>query len=485
MSVSLPSDLALLAGAALLVAGVLCAGFADRLRAPGLLLFLGLGMALGSDGLGFIDFDDAVLAQGIGVAALVVILYEGGLSTAPSELRRVVGPALALATVGVVVTALVVAVVAVALLDVSATTALLTGAVVSSTDAAAVFSVLRGTQVPNRLRVLLEAESGGNDPMAVLLTVGFLAVAAGGVTADDWVVFGLRQLLGGVAVGAAVGWIGSVGLSRLPLGSPALYPVLGLGVAGLAYGTATVLGTSGFLAVYVAGIVVGAGAPRRRRAVRSFHEGLASTAQIALFLLLGLLVFPSRLPDVALPALAVAATLVFVARPLAVAVSLPWFGFDRREVAFASWAGLRGAVPIVLATFPLTAGHPAGQAIFDVTFFVVLVSAAVQGLTVGGLARRLGLRSDTTGWAQLAEVIPLDAVGLDVVEVDVPAGAQIVGQALREVPMPLDARVAAIVRRGEVVLPTGDTRLVEGDLLVVFARQRGELASAMVDWTRP
>jgi cell volume regulation protein A len=226
VTVSLPSDLALAVGAALLVAGVLCAGFADRLRAPGLVLFLALGMVLGTDGLGLIDFADAGLAQSIGVAALVVILYEGGLSTSPGELRRVAGSGLALATVGVVVTALVVAGGTLLVLDVPATTALLIGAVVSSTDAAAVFSVLRPTPLPARLKVLLEAESGGNDPMAVLLTVGFLAAATGEVSTTDWVVFGLRQLVGGLAVGMAVGSAGSWALRRLRLGSPALYPVL-------------------------------------------------------------------------------------------------------------------------------------------------------------------------------------------------------------------------------------------------------------------
>lgn len=306
MTVSLPSDLALLAGVGLLVAGVVCAGFADRLRAPGLLLFLGLGMALGSDGLGLIDFSDADLAQSIAVAALVIILYEGGLTTSPAQLRRVAGPSVALVTVGVLVTAGVVALGARVLLDIDTTTALLIGAVVSSTDAAAVFSLLRRSPLPGRLRVLLVAESGGNDPMAVLLTVGFLAVAAGEVTAGDWLAFGLRQLLGGLLVGVSVGWVGGRALNRLHLGSAALYPVLGLGFAGLAYGTGASLGTSGFLAAHVAGVAVGAGAPRRRRAVQTFHEGLASTAQIALFLLLGLLVFPSRLPGVALPAVAVA-----------------------------------------------------------------------------------------------------------------------------------------------------------------------------------
>jgi cell volume regulation protein A len=484
VTVSLPSDLALAVGAALLVAGVLCAGFADRLRAPGLVLFLALGMVLGTDGLGLIDFADAGLAQSIGVAALVVILYEGGLSTSPGELRRVAGSGLALATVGVVVTALVVAGGTLLVLDVPATTALLIGAVVSSTDAAAVFSVLRPTPLPARLKVLLEAESGGQRPHG--------GVAYGGVPGgcDRR---GQHHRLGGVRPAPARGRArrghggglgGKLGPASSAVGEPGAVPGAGLGVAGLAYGGGALLGTSGFLAAYVAGVVVGAGAPRWRRAVRTFHEGLASTAQIALFLLLGLLVFPARLPSVALAALAVAAILVFVARPLAVAVVLPWFGFSRREVVFASWAGLRGAVPIVLATFPLTVGHPDGQLIFNVTFFVVLVSVAVQGLTVSPLARRLGLRADGESWGGLAEVIPLDAVGIDVVEISVPTGSPVVGRLLREVPLPLGARVAAIVRSGEVMVPDGDSRLAESDFLVVFGRRRGELAEAITAWAQ-
>lgn len=218
--------------------------------------------------------------------------------------------------------------------------------------------------------------------------------------------------------------------------------------------------------------------------MRTFHEGLASTAQIALFLLLGLLVFPARLPDVALPALVVATVLVLLARPLAVAACLPWFGLSRAEVGLASWAGLRGAVPIVLATFPLTAGYAQGQTIFDITFFVVLVSATVQGLTVGPLARRLRLEPDSSGATPLAEAIPLDAVGVDVVEINVPSGSPVAGQPLRELALPLGARVAAVVRNGEVLVPDGDSRLAEDDLLVVFGRQRGELSAALTTWAQ-
>lgn len=482
MDAGLPADPLLFAGAALLVAGVIAAGFAERLRAPGLLLFLGLGMVIGDDGLALINLSDARLAQTIGVMALVVILYEGGLVTSPAALRPVVRPALVLATVGVGVTAAVVAGAAHLVLDTSVTTALLIGAVVASTDAAAVFAVLRKAPLPRRLSSLLEAESGSNDPMAILLTVGLLATVEGAVSPTDWVVFGLRQLVGGAAIGVASGWVGALALNRSRLGSTGLYPVLGLGVAGLAYGFATAGGTSGFLAVYVAGVVVAARAPRLRRALRTFHEGLAATAQIALFLLLGLLVFPSQLPPVALDAAVIALTLVFVARPIAVSVCLALFKMPAREIAFAGWAGLRGAVPIVLATFPLTAGYEDGVLIFDVVFFVVLASAVVQGFTITPVAGRLGLRAEPAPWADVAEIIPLDTVGVDIVEVEVPAAAAVVGGTLARFPLPGEARVTAIVRDEQVIVPTGATVIQPMDLLMVVSGSRPDLVAVMGRW---
>ncbi len=482
MHLELPSDEMLLVGAALLVAGVLGAGLAERLRVPSLLLFLGTGMAIGDDGFNWISLADAELSQGLAVAALVVILYEGGLSTRLSDLRHVAAPALSLATIGVLVTAGVCAAVAGPLLDVDGTTALLIGAVIASTDAAAVFSALRQVSIPRRLGHLLETESGANDPMAVLLTVGLLEAWEGHVTTVDWVTFGLRTLVGGLLVGVAVGWLGSFVLTRAHLTSAALYPVLALGVGTLAYGTAAGLRTSGFLAVYVAGVLVADRAPSRRRAVRAYLQGLASTAQIGLFLLLGLLVFPSRLDQQALGALAVAVVLVLVARPLGVGLSIGWLGFDRRELALVSWAGLRGAVPIVLATFPLTVGYPDGQLIFDVVFFVVVVSVLVQGLTVARLARWLGLEAEPETFATAAEALPLDAPGVEVLEIEVGSASGVVGRALHEVPPPHDARVAAVLRGDEVVVPTGHTHIEAGDRLVLFGAARPELAGAVQAW---
>lgn len=482
MHVELPTDHLVLVGAALLVLGVVGAGIAERIRVPGLLLFLGLGMLLGDDGLNWISLSDAELSQGIAVGALVLILYEGGLGTAFRDVRPVAVPAFVLATVGVAVTAAVAAGAAALFFDIDATTALLIGAVVASTDAAAVFSVLRNVGLPRRLNHLLEAESGANDPMAVLLTVGLLASWEGQVTPLDWVVFGLRQLGGGVVVGLAVGWVGAELLTRARLTGTALYPVLGLGLGGLAYGTAAGLGMSGFLAVYLTGMTVAARAPSRRRAVRSFHQGLASTAQIGLFLLLGLLVFPSRLDEEALGALGVALALVLVARPLAVLVSVGWMRFTPADLALLSWAGLRGAVPIVLATFPLTQGYPEGPLIFDVVFFVVVLSVLLQGLTVAGLARRLGMHAEPDVVASMAEALPIDAPGVEVLEIEVGTACAIVGQRLVDVPPPFDARVAVILRGPDVVIPTGASTLAPGDRLVVFGAARPDLADAVRGW---
>jgi len=480
--VDLPTDQLVLAGSALLVLGVVGAGIADRLRVPGLLLFLTLGMTLGDDGLNWISLSDAQLAQGIAVAALVVILYEGGLSTDFREVRPVAIPALSLATIGVVITAAVTAGAATVLLEIDRTTALLIGAVVASTDAAAVFSVLRNVGLPRRLSHLLEAESGANDPMAVLLTAGLLATWEGHVGAADWIVFGVRQLGGGLLVGLAVGWLGAELLTRSHLTSSSLYPVLALGVGGLAYGGAAALAMSGFLAVYVAGMVVAAKAPSRRRAVRTFLEGLASTAQIGLFLLLGLLVFPSRLDAEAAAAFGVAVVLVLVARPLAVLASIGWMRFRLVDLALVSWAGLRGAVPIVLATFPLTSGYPEGQLIFDVVFFVVVLSVLVQGLTVGPLARRLGMKAEPNVAASMAEALPVDAPGVELLEIEIGSACRVVGRPLAEVPPPLGARVSAVMRGGDVLIPTGASTLQAGDRIVVFGEAHPDLARAVRDW---
>jgi potassium/hydrogen antiporter len=481
-------DAGLLAGASLLLVATLSSAFlttrAARLRIPGALLFLALGMLVGTDGLGLIDLSDPELVRNVGVIALLFILFEGGLTTKPTDLRLAALPGTLLATVGVVITAAVTAFGVWLVLGVDPVTAGLLGAVVASTDAAAVFSMMRTTPLPRRVSALLRLESGANDPIAVMLTVGLLATYDGGVSAGTWVIFAVVQLVGGGLVGGAVGGLGVLVLRRLDLGADGLYPLVAAAFGGVAYGLAAHLGASGFVAVYLAGLVIGALVPRRRRAIRGFHEALANAAEIGLFLLLGLLVFPSQLLEVALPALFVALVLTVVARPLAVTACTLGQGFGWRERALVSWAGLRGAVPIVLATFPFTAGVDEAGVIFDVVFFVVLVSVLVQGLTLLSLVRGLGLDVVRPAWSPVAEALPLDGIDVDLVEVFVSDDLGLVGRRLRDVPLPPATLVAAVVREHRVVIPQGDTRVLAGDVLLLTTQRRDDAADAVTRWAR-
>lgn len=484
MQVELAIDPLLLVVFAFLAVGAVVAGKSDRLRVPASLLFLGIGMVAGDDVLGLVSLDDPVLVQNLGVIALLIILFEGGLTTKPSDLRRAALPGFVLSNVGVLITAAVVAVAVRVLLRTDWVTAALLGAVVSSTDAAAVFSLLKRAPLPRRMGAILEVESGANDPFAIVLTLGLLATLAEAPTAGDWFRFGAAQLLGGLAVGLVGGLLAAAVLRRTRLSSATLYPVLALSFGGLTYATGATIGASGFLAVYIAGLVIGAQVPRHRRAIRSFHASLANTADIGLFLLLGLLVFPSELPAVAVPALAVTAIVLFVARPTAVAVCLTPFGIPWREQTVAAWAGLRGAVPIVLSTFPFTAGYPQGRAIFNVVFFVVLISVLIQGTTVVPLVRRLGLETPRPAWETVAEALPLEGVEADLVEVSVTEELFLAGKTLREAPPPSGMLVTTIVRPDDVVIPDGDTRLLPGDLVVIAVRRHPDAIGRATAWAR-
>lgn len=485
LDAGLAVDRPLLAGAALLTAGVLAAALGARLRVPGALLFLGIGMVIGSDGLDWISLSDPVLVQSLGVVALVVVLFEGGLTTDPDQLRRGAAPGLVLATVGVAITAGVTALGAVWLLGVPSRVAWLIGAIVASTDAAAIFDLLRRAPLTERLASVLKVESGANDPVAVLLTVGLLSAwQTPASTTTAWIVFGAMQLIGGAATGLAVGWVGVRLFRRVELGAPGLYPILGLGVAGVTYGAAVAIGASGFLATYVVGIVLAAELPRWRSVLRTFHTALANGAEIGLFLLLGLLVVPAQLPAVALTATGVVALLVLVGRPLACAVSLAPLGFSARGIAVISWLGMRGAVPIVLATFAFSAGIPGASTILNVVFFIVLTSALVQGTTALPVIKGLGLTAPRSPRDVIAGSLPVAGTNIDVVEVLVPAASPLVGRQLRDVPAPADVLVTAVVRDDDVLLPRGDTRLRTGDLLVVTTTDR-ELGLAHLEaWVR-
>lgn len=380
----------------LLLLTVLAGDLSSRFGLPALIGFLLLGMMAGSDGPGGIYFSDYASAQAVGVACLVFILFSGGLDTDWRQVRAVAPPALLLATLGVVLSAAVVAWAAVLLLGFTPLQGFLLGSVIASTDAAAVFAVLRsqGAPLDPKLQGLIELESGSNDPMAIFLVGAMLLlIAEPGASPLTLVPSFAQQMALGAAVGVGVGLGMPALLRRARLKVGGLVLVVSVAAALLSYGVAGVLGGNGFLSAYVAGVVAGSREFPAKRPISLFQDGAAWLAQVAMFLTLGLLVFPSQLPAVVGPGLAITAVLMLVARPLSVFLCLAPFGFSLREMLFVSWAGLRGAVPIVLATFPIVAGVPGAQDIFNIVFFVVLISSLIQGPTLGIVARRLGVQA--------------------------------------------------------------------------------------------
>lgn len=459
----------------LAVGGVLAASVAVALGAaksglPALVAFLGLGMLLGSDGPGGIAFEDAQLAREVGVVALAAILYEGGLSTSWRRLREVTAPALLLSTVGVVVTAAITGAAAYGLFDLSLTKSLLLGAVVASTDAAAVFATLRSTRLRRRLARTLEAESGANDPVAIALTLGLIAwIGEPGYGAGDLSVLLVRQLGLGLVIGVALGLAAMWVFARIPASIGAFVPVASVAAAAVAYGAADAAHGSGFLAVYLVGLAVGSTPSRYRSQLVAFHLGLAYVAQVALFIVLGLLVFPSQLPHVALAGVALAAVLIFVARPVAVWAST-WAlrQFNRRERLLLGWAGLRGAVPIVLGTFVLSSRVKGANTIFNAVFFVVLVSTALQGTTLEWVAKKLDLLVSFARPDAPLEVTR-DWHSLNLVEFSVAAEHAIAGSAVRELGLPREALIAVLVRGDDAIPPRGGTTIEPGDVLFILS----------------
>jgi len=458
----------------LLVGAVLAASVGVALGAaqsglPALVAFLGLGMLLGSDGPGGIAFDDAQLAREVGVVALAAILYEGGLSTSWRRLREVAAPALSLSTIGVVVTAAITGVVAYGLFDLTWTESFLLGAVVASTDAAAVFATLRRTRLRRRLARTLEAESGANDPVAIALTLGLIAwIEQPGYRVGDLSVLVLQQLGLGLVIGVALGLAAMWVFARIPASIEAFVPVASVAAAAVAYGAADAAHGSGFLSVYLVGLAVGSTPSRHRSQLVAFHLGLAYVAQVGLFIVLGLLVFPSQLPPVALSGLALTAVLIFVARPIAVWVSIwPLRQFNRRERLLLGWAGLRGAVPIVLGTFVLSSHVGGANTIFNAVFFVVLVSAALQGTTLELVAQKLDLLVSFAR-AEAPLEVTRDWHSLKLVEFVVAPDHAIAGSAVREVGLPREALIAVLVRGDEAIPPRGSTRIEPGDVLFIL-----------------
>ncbi|MBA4157496.1 MAG: potassium/proton antiporter [Gemmatimonadetes bacterium] len=467
-------DQLLLIGAILLLIGIVSSKLSLRMGMPVLVLFLILGMLAGEEGIGGIVFDNFVVAHGIGTVALAAILFDGGLRTPLGAIRSAWKPSVLLATVGVLITSLVTGVAAAYILDVPLLLGILLGSIVGSTDAAAVFSVLRsqGLRLRERLAATLEIESGSNDPMAIFLTIGVIEMLLGRIgMGPDLLQLFVLQMGVGTITGLLFGYMAVRLINYINLEAAGLYPVLTGACGLLAFGVAASLGGSGFLAIYLAGIVIGNSRLVFQRGTFLFHDGLAWVGQILMFVVLGLLSTPSALAEVAAEGLLVAAVLIFIARPLAVIPLLLPFRFSLREQIFIAWVGLKGAVPIILATFPLLFGLPDGALLFNVVFFVVLVSAIVQGGTLPIVARQLGLEEEAEPSPPVTlEITSLRDVDADIVEYTLGKDSRAAGRRLNQLALPDGVVVAMIARENTLIPPRGSTTILPGDHLFIVLR---------------
>lgn len=466
-------DYQILIAAVLLFVGILSSKLSPRLGLPLLVLFLLVGMLAGEDGLG-LAFDDASTAHALGTLALAMILFDGGLQTSFSSIKLVWKPASFLATFGVAITAGITGYAAAFILGVPPMVGLLIGAIVGSTDAAAVFSILRnaGVHISPRLKATLEIESASNDPMAIFLTVGILELLTSKMKPGwDLAQLFIQQMGIGTVVGLGVGWAAVKLINRITLSAAGLYPVLVAICGFLTFGISASLGGSGFLATFIAGVFIGNSRFVLKRATFMFHDGLAWLSQIGMFVMLGLLVNPASLLKVWLEGLLIAAVLIFVARPLAVAPFLAFAGFNKREIGLVSWVGLRGSVPIILAIFPLLFEIPQAYLIFNVVFFVVLISATLQGSTLPWMAKKLKLieKAPVTPAATL-EISALGEVNADIVQYTLGDSAKAVNRTLAELALPEGAVVAMITRGDAVFPPRGSTLLLPGDHIFILIR---------------
>ena len=462
--------LALLVGGVVLLASIIGTRGATRVGFPSLLFFLLVGVVIGEDGLG-LPFDDVELARNVCTAGLAIILVEGGLTTRFADIRRVLAPAGALATIGVVLSTVITAVGAHVLLGFDWQLAFLLGAIVSSTDAAAVFSVLRVLPLPSRLAGLLEAESGFNDAPAVILVLTFSTVpfAFEPEGAAGLLVF---ELLAGSAIGLAVGFAGAAALRRIALPASGLYPIATFGLGLVAFAAAGTVHASGFIAAYLSAVVLANSGLPHRSATRSFAEGLGWLAQIGLFVLLGLLVDPSELLADVLPAVVIGLVLLLVARPLSVMGSLVGFRIPLREQMFLSWAGLRGAVPIVLATFPIVAGVPDSSRLLNIVFVLVVIFTLIQGPSLRPVARVLGLITREPTRELQVEAAPLDVLDAELLTMTVQPESRLRNVTILELRLPDPAVITLIVRDGHPFVPLPDTRIEIGDDLLIVTTSK-------------
>ncbi|MCL5021255.1 MAG: potassium/proton antiporter [Bacteroidetes bacterium] len=469
----IPIEYLLLVGSVLVLLSVMIAKVSDRLGLPMLLLFIAVGMVAGSEGIGGIAFDDPRLAQSVGIVALIFILFAGGFDTKWSNVSGVFWQAAGLSTIGVFLTAFFVAVFAARLLGLSMLDGFLLGAIVSSTDAAAVFAVLRSRDISlkGNLASLLELESGSNDPMAVFLTMGTIEL----MKVHDASIFNIAiqfvlQIGIGLLAGLVIGRIMVAALNKLKIWFEGIYPVMVLAFVAFAYGATAIIGGSGFLAVYVAGLAAGNHEFVQKKSLLRFFDGFAWLSQIGMFLTLGLLVFPSEIFPVAGAGFLISAFLMFAARPVSVFLTMSLSRSRWRERVFVSWVGLRGAVPIILATFPLIAGLPGAKMLFNLVFFIVLTSALLQGWSVPYAAKLLKVDSPIKRRKRHPlEFAPSEGTNADLIDFIVPFGSAVTGKSIVELGLPQDTLVVLIGRDEEYMVPSGGTVVQEGDTLLVLA----------------
>jgi potassium/hydrogen antiporter len=470
-------ELLIFAVGGLLAASVGMALVASRLRLPGLLLFLAVGMAVGSDGAGWVSFDDYGLARELGLIALALILFDGGLNAGIKQIKGVLATSLRLAFVGTLVVAVVTGVAAVLLFQFSPLEGLLLGSMLASTDSAAVFGLLRGSTLRRRLVHTMEAETAFNDPVVLVLVVGFVTwLQQPDYGLADMVVSAARELAIGAALGYLVGRTAAAALMRSRLPMTGLYPVASFAAAALAYGAATSLQGSGLLAVYLAGLVLGDAEIPGRRTMAVFHDGVAWLGQIGLFVTLGLLASPARLGDAVTAGIVLALVVVLVARPLATLATTSSREFTMPERLVLSWSELLGATPIVFASLAVAAGVSGSRGLFDIVFVAVVFSTLLQGLTFEPIARALGLTTVAPLLPRpLVEFGGASRLGAEIVEYPVSGTDGTVGRRVRDLQPPLGITLAVIIRGDEALPPTEMTRLKAGDILHFLVRE--ELAA--------
>jgi len=471
----LPFEYILLVLSVLILISITLTKFSENLGLPALILFLVVGMLAGSDGPGKIHFDNIYIAQYVGIVALIFILFSGGLETKWRDVKPVMWTAFSLSTLGVLLTTATLGAFVHFFFQLPVLESLLIGAIISSTDAAAVFSVLRarGTKLKGKIKPLLELESGSNDPAAIILTIILIQlIQAQDVSASNIIFFLVLQLLLGAAIGFGAGKLLSLAFNKFSFSYPSLYPVFAIASAIFVYALAASLGASGILAVYIAAVILGNSEFIQKRSLIRFFDGLALLGQIVMFLTLGLLVYPSQLYNVIGAGLILSAVLIFLARPFGVFISMLFSKFKLNEKMFISWVGLRGAVPIILATFPLTAGLEIGPYIFNLIFFITLTSALVQGWSIPLMARIFGVRGENIVNTKLPiEMTDAEKTNNDLLDLIIPQNSAVAGKSLAELSLPPESLITVIYRDNDYVVPSGGSILEEGDTILVLVNK--------------